>query len=84
MRTNGRVALIALALSLASWGDTFSPANAQMFRLLRDDGDEQMFARDEDEPRALVGEGGWMGELRGADALLLSADERQVDPRNHP
>ena len=77
MRTNGRVALIALALSLASWGDTFSPANAQMFRLLRDDGDEQMFARDEDEPRALVGEGGWMGELRGADALLLSADERQ-------
>ena len=75
--TKRHIALIAIALSMASWGDTFSPANAQMFRLLRDDGGEQMFARDEDEPHALVGEGGWMGELRGADALLLSADERQ-------
>ena len=77
IRKKGYVALIVLAVSLGSWGDIFFPVNAQMFRLLRDDGSEQMFARDADEPRALIGEGGWMGELRGRDALLLSADERQ-------
>ena len=71
------VALVGLAIAAVGWGDMFFPVNSQMFRLLKDDGGERMFARDADEPRALVGEGGWMGELRGRDALLLSADERQ-------
>ena len=56
---------------------SFFPVNAQIYELRQPNGGEQMFARDQDEPRALVGESGWMGELRGADALLLSADERQ-------
>ena len=71
--------LAGMALAPAACGAdvTFFPVNADIYELRLSPKETRTFVRDAEEPSALVGEGGWMGELRdGNAALLLSEDQR--------
>ena len=71
------LAVMALASAACGADVTFFPVNADIYELRLSPKETRMFVRDSEEPSALVGEGGWMGELRdGNAALLLSEDQR--------
>ena len=50
---------------------SFVPVNEKVFRFRQGDGRVRMFVRDEDEPRALMGEDGWAAELDGRRSLIM-------------
>lgn len=74
----GRMLLLAVALSsaLTAFSATersacLYPLNARLFALERSDGETLRLMRDEDEPQALVGLGGWRGQVDGNEAMVL-------------
>lgn len=54
----------------------FAPINANLYRAVLPGGNVQRFERDATEPTGLIGENGWIGELQGKTALLMSEDGR--------
>ena len=51
---------------------SFVPVNEKVFRFRQGDGRVRTFVRDEEEPRALIGEDGWGAEIDGRRALMMN------------
>ena len=68
---------LAFAAAIHGAEATFFAVNEDIYELHASPKDVLTFVRDKAEPSSLVGENGWMGELReGNGALLLSEDQR--------
>lgn len=59
---------------------TFVPLNSRVFRFRLSDGAEQLFVRDEEEPKILHGDGSWLAELDGRSALVMSNPDADDSP----